>query len=56
MFQMKLSRTLNRLSFYYTGYSLRGGDNYLTAAEAKEKALSSIESAIKMFEEVSTSV
>ncbi|KAI0216010.1 hypothetical protein LSAT2_031925 [Lamellibrachia satsuma] len=39
------------LSFYCSRYSRLGGDDYLSAAEAKEKALSSIERAIEIFKE-----
>ena len=56
MFQPQLAETLSMLSFRYSQYSQLGGDNDLSAAEAKEKALSSIESAIEMFKEVSASV
>ena len=50
---MKLARTLNRLSFYYSGYALRGGDDYMGAVAAKEKALTAIETAIEKLKEVS---
>ena len=50
--QTKHARALNRLSFYYSGYSLRGGDEYLSAESAKTKALEVIEEAIAMFKEV----
>ena len=56
MFQPQLAETLRGLSFYYSKYSQLGGDDDLSAAEAKEKALSSIESAIEMYKEVSASV
>ncbi|KAI0212081.1 hypothetical protein LSAT2_003023 [Lamellibrachia satsuma] len=47
-----LADTLRTLSFNYSRYSQLDEDNYLAAAEAKEKALSSIESAIEMFKEL----
>ena len=50
---MKLARTLNRLSFYFSGYASRGGDDYLGAVAAKEKALTTIETAIETLKEVS---
>ena len=56
MFQSKLAETLRMLSFHYRQYSRLGGDDDLSAAEAKEKALGSIESAIEMYMEVSSSV
>ena len=55
MFQSNLAQTLRVLSFNYNQYSRLGGDDDLSAAEAKEKALSSIESAIEMYKEVSAS-
>ena len=51
--QVKLARTLNRLSFYYSGYASRGGDDYLGKAAATEKALTAIETAIETLKEVS---
>ena len=56
MFQSDLAETLLQLSRCYNWYSQLGGDNNLNAAKAKEKALSSLKSAIDMFSEVSASV
>ena len=56
MFQLNLAEMLFGLFGFYNMYTQLGGDDYLSAAEAKEKALSFIESAIEMFKEVSASV
>ncbi|KAK2172234.1 hypothetical protein NP493_979g00007 [Ridgeia piscesae] len=50
--KVKLARTLNRLSFYYSGYASRGGDDYLGKAAATEKALTAIETAIETLKEL----
>ncbi len=51
--QKMLGLTKNRLSFYYSGYSLRGGDGWLSAGEAKEKSVAAVDEAIEIFKEVS---
>ena len=52
LFQVKLGMSLNRLSFYYSGYSLRGGDNRLDATTAKDLSMVSVDEAIQIFTEV----
>lgn len=42
----KLCRCLNRVSFYYSGYALRGGDDYFSIPEASELAKTRVEEAI----------
>ena len=51
---MLLGRTLNRLAFYYNGYALRGGDEWMDAATANTKAGECVDEATKTFEAVST--
>ena len=47
-----LGLTKNRLSFYYSGYSLRGGNEWLSSGEAKEKSVTAVDEAIEIFKEV----
>ena len=56
MFQSDLAETQMQLSRCYSWYSQLGGDDNLSVAKAKEKALSSFESALEMYKEVSASV
>ena len=51
--QKILGSTKNRLSFYYSGYQLRGGDAWMSATEASEKAEAAVNEAIEIFKEVS---
>ena len=53
IFQFKLGKVYNRLSFYYSGYGLRGGDDFISATEASEKSIAVVDQALKLFEEVS---
>ena len=43
----QLIRTLSRLAFYYSGWSLRGGDGELGAAEAQAEAIRYAEEAVQ---------
>ncbi len=49
-----LGITKNRLSFYYSGYQLRGGDDWMSASDANQKAVESVDEAIELFKEVWT--
>ena len=50
--QKLLGLTKNRLAFYYSGYQLRGGDAWLSADEAKQKAEVAVDEAIELFKQV----
>ncbi|CAH1785090.1 unnamed protein product [Owenia fusiformis] len=50
--QHKLGLALNRLAFYYSGWSIRGGDAALNAKDAKSKAIDRVEEAIKLYTEI----
>ena len=43
---------LNRLAFYYSSYSVRGGDAWLDSEAAREKGITAVEQAIVIFTEV----
>ncbi|CAH1785089.1 unnamed protein product [Owenia fusiformis] len=48
----KLGMALSRLSFFLSGYALRGGDEWLSAEVAKEKAISYVNEAIELYTEM----
>lgn len=49
---MKLGMSLNRMAFYYSGYCLRGGDDWLPAPDAKAKGIETVDESINIFKEV----
>jgi len=50
--QYKLGHALNRLSFYYSGVSQRGGCEELPTDVSRDKAVSVVDEAINIFHEV----
>lgn len=52
LLQNKLGHALNRVSFYYSGISQRGGSEDMTSEASREKALAVIDEAIQIFKDV----
>ena len=45
-----------RQAYYYSGYEIRGGDDWTSAEKAKENAIAAVEEALKIFTEVKPSL